>query len=89
MRFIASRAGTRGFRAPEVLLKSPVQTRAIDVWGGGMIFLSVLTGRYPFFHPPSDDCALYELAYLYGMEDLRKLANLCGMYIWRFGICGP
>ncbi|TIC42964.1 hypothetical protein E3Q08_02532 [Wallemia mellicola] len=33
----ANRAGTRGFRAPEVLLKCQDQTTAIDIWSAGVI----------------------------------------------------
>ncbi|XP_076316158.1 cell division cycle 7-related protein kinase-like [Tachypleus tridentatus] len=48
---VAPRAGTPGFRAPEVLLKYKAQTTAIDVWSAGVIFLSLLSGSYLFFEP--------------------------------------
>ena len=48
----ADRAGTPGFRAPEVLLMSLEQTPAIDIWSAGVIFLSILSARYPVFPPP-------------------------------------
>lgn len=41
----AQRAGTRGFRAPEVLLKFFKQDFAIDVWSAGVILLTLLTRR--------------------------------------------
>ena len=45
----AQRAGTRGFRAPEVLLKVFHQDYAIDVWSSGVILLTLLTRRYPSY----------------------------------------
>ncbi|CAM9205609.1 unnamed protein product, partial [Lampetra planeri] len=42
---VAPRAGTPGFRAPEVLTKCPNQGTAIDVWSAGVILLSLLSGR--------------------------------------------
>lgn len=42
----AQRAGTRGFRAPEVLLKVFQQDYAIDIWSAGVILLTLLTRRY-------------------------------------------
>eukprot|EP01135_Chromosphaera_perkinsii_P006319 Nk52_evm48s485 gene=Nk52_evmTU48s485 len=74
-RIVASRAGTRGFRAPEVLLKSQHQTTAIDIWAAGVICLSLLTGKYPFFSPPSDDCALLELVQIYGTKKIKHVAS--------------
>jgi cell division control protein 7 len=41
----ASRAGTRGFRAPEVLFKCMRQTPSIDIWSAGVILLTLLTRR--------------------------------------------
>lgn len=32
-----ARSGTRGFRAPEVLLKISAQTTAIDIWSAGIV----------------------------------------------------
>ena len=46
----ANRAGTRGFRAPEVLLKCTRQTCLIDNWSCGVILLTFLSKRFPFFH---------------------------------------
>ena len=39
----APRAGTPGFRPPEVLLKVKKQTVAVDVWAAGVILLSILS----------------------------------------------
>ena len=56
-----ARAGTPGYRAPEVLLGYRNQTNAIDIWSSGVNLLSLLSGHYPFFHPKTDLHALMEL----------------------------
>ena len=43
------RAGTPGFRAPEVLLMSVQQTTAIDIWSAGVTMLTLMSRRYPVF----------------------------------------
>ena len=74
----ASRAGTRGFRAPEVLFKVARQTPAIDVWSAGVIMLTLLTRRYPFFHSPDDCDALAELAAVFGDDAMAAAAASYG-----------
>lgn len=74
----APRAGTSGFRAPEVLIQCPHQTTAVDVWSAGIIFLSLLTGRYPFFEPVNDIESLAQLIAIFGTDKLKKLAHSCG-----------
>ena len=80
-RMIASRAGTRGFRAPEVLISSFNQTPKIDVWSAGIILLSMLTQRYPFFKSPDDLTSLSEIATIIGTERLKEAAHECGRRI--------
>ncbi|PCH40791.1 kinase-like protein [Wolfiporia cocos MD-104 SS10] len=72
----ANRAGTRGFRAPEVLLKCGEQTGAIDVWSAGMILLFFLTGKFPLFHSSDDIEALMEIATIIGKKKMEKVATL-------------
>ena len=76
----ASRAGTRGFRAPEVLFKVPQQTVAIDVWSVGVIMLTLLARRYPFFQSSDDMDALVELACVFGNRQMREAATKYGTY---------
>ena len=81
----AERAGTPGFRAPEVLLMSLEQTPAIDIWSTGVILLSLLSARYPVFPGPprghakinSDAHALAQLEALLGRETLERAARSC------------
>jgi len=70
----APRGGTRGFRAPEVLLKCHNQTVAIDIWSAGVILLCILSTRYPFFTAPDDLVSLAEIASLFGTQELREVA---------------
>ncbi|KAJ2779858.1 Cell division control protein 7 [Coemansia interrupta] len=74
----ANRAGTRGFRAPEVLLKVARQTVSIDVWSVGVILLCFLTRRFPFFQSTDDTEALLEIAVLYGRLEMERAAVALG-----------
>ncbi|KAJ2931030.1 hypothetical protein H1R20_g6060, partial [Candolleomyces eurysporus] len=66
----ANRAGTRGFRAPEVLLKS------VDVWSAGIILLFFLTHKFPVFQANDDIEALMEIAAILGKSKMEKVATL-------------
>ncbi|KAI8582128.1 hypothetical protein K450DRAFT_171348 [Umbelopsis ramanniana AG] len=72
----ANRAGTRGFRAPEVLLRVVHQTVAIDVWAVGVILISILTARFPFFQSEDDADALIEIATIFGLKEMKECASL-------------
>ena len=63
---IAKREGTRGFRAPEVLMQCSEQGPPLDVWSGGVILLCLLSRRYPTFDAPHDLHALAEIVLLVG-----------------------
>ncbi|BEI88049.1 uncharacterized protein CcaverHIS019_0107670 [Cutaneotrichosporon cavernicola] len=71
-----NRAGTRGFRAPEVLLKCPDQTVAIDVWSAGVILLSILSHKFPVFNSSDDVEALMEIAGLFGRSAMQRCSML-------------
>ncbi|KAH7980302.1 hypothetical protein HPB49_014525 [Dermacentor silvarum] len=75
---IAPRAGTPGFRAPEVLLKCRNQTTAVDMWSAGVIFLSLLSGRYPFFRAQDDLTALAEIITVIGSIPVQLAAEKMG-----------
>lgn len=74
----APRAGTAGFRAPEVLLKTAEQSTAIDIWSAGVIFISILSGRYPFFRNTDDMTALAEIVTLLGAKRVVRAAKKLG-----------
>ncbi|KAI3375127.1 hypothetical protein L3Q82_021643, partial [Scortum barcoo] len=75
---VAPRAGTPGFRAPEVLTKCPNQGTAIDVWSAGVILLSLLSGRYPFFKASDDLIALTQIMTIRGSRETIEAAKAFG-----------
>ncbi|XP_068949947.1 cell division cycle 7-related protein kinase-like isoform X1 [Petaurus breviceps papuanus] len=75
---VAPRAGTPGFRAPEVLTKCPNQTTAIDMWSAGVIFLSLLSGRYPFYKASDDLTALAQIMAVRGSRETIQAAETFG-----------
>ncbi|CAK9816353.1 Probable cell division control protein 7 homolog 1 [Anthophora quadrimaculata] len=77
----APRAGTPGFRAPEVLLKHPSQTPAIDIWASGVMMLCILSGTQPFFHSPDDCTALAEITTIFGSNKMQQCAHKLGKKI--------
>ncbi|OHT08131.1 CMGC family protein kinase [Tritrichomonas foetus] len=66
--------GTRGYIAPEILMRAWNQTPKVDVWSAGVILLSILTDRYSFFSQEKDCVALCEIAALLGEERLMDCA---------------
>ncbi|KAK0943932.1 Cell division control protein 7 [Friedmanniomyces endolithicus] len=77
----ANRAGTRGFRAPEVLLKCTAQNSLIDVWSCGIILLTFISKRFPFFHSADDIDAFIELCCIFGKKRMRDTASLHGQVL--------
>ncbi len=88
------RAGTRGFRAPEILFRSAKQSQgeaigskdsltqhhpAIDIWSAGVIMLSLLSGRYPFFESNDDMLSIAELVAVFGGAEMERAAKALGM----------
>lgn len=74
----ANRAGTRGFRAPEVLFKCTNQTTKIDMWSAGVILLTLLGRRFPFFNSADDVDAMIETASIFGTRRMKLAASLHG-----------
>ncbi|KAI5790744.1 kinase-like domain-containing protein [Peziza echinospora] len=74
----ANRAGTRGFRAPEVLFKCTNQTTKIDIWSAGVVLLTMLSKRFPFFNSADDVDATIEIATIFGRVRMKSCALLHG-----------
>lgn len=77
----APRAGTPGFRPPEVLLRSPIQSTAVDMWAVGVILLCILSGCYPFFRSPDDLTALAEIMTVFGTDKIKETAKRLGRLV--------
>lgn len=74
----ANRAGTRGFRAPEVLFKCTNQSSKLDIWSAGVILLTILSRRFPFFNSADDVEAMIEIATIFGVKKMKQCAYLHG-----------
>ncbi|XP_068650965.1 uncharacterized protein [Aristolochia californica] len=66
--------GTKGFRAPEVLFKSPHQGLKVDIWSAGVTLLYLMIGRTPFVGDPERN--IKDIAKLRGSEELWEVAKL-------------
>ncbi|XP_010244062.1 PREDICTED: uncharacterized protein LOC104587975 isoform X2 [Nelumbo nucifera] len=66
--------GTKGFRAPEVLFRSPHQNTKVDIWSAGVTLLYLMIGRTPFVGDPEQN--IKDIAKLKGSEDLWEVAKL-------------
>lgn len=75
----ANRAGTRGFRAPEVLMKCNNQSIKLDIWSAGVMLLTLLGRRFPFFNSTDDVEALMEITSIFGLTEMKKCAKLHGL----------
>ncbi|CCD22801.1 serine/threonine protein kinase CDC7 NDAI_0A06470 [Naumovozyma dairenensis CBS 421] len=75
----ANRAGTRGFRAPEVLMKCGAQSTKIDIWSVGVILLSLLARRFPMFQSLDDTDSLLELCSIFGWKAIKNCAAIHGL----------
>jgi len=73
-----SRAGTSGFRPPEVLMQYHKQTPAIDVWAAGVIALSIATRCKSFFNSFTDLQSIIQFCQFFGSEKMSSVARLLG-----------
>lgn len=52
---------------------------AIDMWAAGVILLSLLSGRYPFFKASDDLVALTQIMTVRGSRETIKAAKAFGL----------
>lgn len=77
----AERAGTPGFRAPEVLMRVVDQDQSIDVWSAGVILLCLLIGEescFYFSEDRDDSWALMQVVELLGPKAMQAAAEAVG-----------
>lgn len=53
----------------------------LDMWSAGVIFLSLLSGRYPFFKASDDLTALAQIISVFGTNAIQKAALTYGVYV--------
>ncbi|VDM54422.1 unnamed protein product [Angiostrongylus costaricensis] len=80
-----NKAGTPGYRAPEVLLRFDEQTTEIDVFAAGITMLSFLMKKHPIFRPSNDIEALAQMATFLGSSSLVQAAAEGGVTL----LCDP
>ncbi|KJH44052.1 kinase domain protein [Dictyocaulus viviparus] len=80
-----NKAGTPGYRAPEVLLRFDEQTTEIDVFAAGVTMLSFLLKKHPIFRPANDVEALAQMATFLGSSSLVEAAAEGGITL----LCDP
>ena len=52
---------------------------AVDIWSAGIILLSFLSGRYPFFKAKDDLSSLAQIITVFGSKEAAAAGNLMGM----------
>lgn len=67
--------GTRGYRAPEVLLRSLHQGCKVDIWSAGVTLLYFMMGKAPF-QGTSTEQAIREIVKVRGKEEVWEMAKL-------------
>jgi len=61
-----------------VLFKCTHQTSKIDIWSAGVILLTILSRRFPFFNSTDDVEAMIEIATIFGSKRMKQAALLHG-----------
>ncbi|KAI5020076.1 hypothetical protein ZWY2020_044964 [Hordeum vulgare] len=69
--------GTRGYRAPEILLGCTDYDEHVDSWALGVMMAELLAGKHPF-HGGSDTEHLSEILDLLGMADIKEWSGYDG-----------
>lgn len=74
-----SRSGTPGYKAPEILLRSSVQTTALDIWSAGVIMLCLFSAKPTMFRDLDDVNSLAEIITILGSERIIQAGKDIGV----------
>ena len=55
----------------------------IDIWSAGVILLTILSRRFPFFNSSEDVDAMIEIATIFGKQRMKQCAALHGKHSLR------
>ncbi|CAI4211685.1 unnamed protein product [Parascedosporium putredinis] len=61
-----------------ILFKCTEQTTKIDIWSAGVILLTILSRRFPFFNSADDVEALIEITTIFGSKKMKAAGLLHG-----------
>ena len=61
-----------------MLLKCTAQTTKIDMWSAGVILLTILAQRFPFFNSADDVEAMIEIGSIFGQKRMKSCSILHG-----------
>lgn len=75
----ASKSGTPGYKAPEILLRHQGQTMAVDIWSAGIIMACLLSGHSPFLRDVDDTVSLAEIITIFGSQRVTQAAKALGI----------
>ncbi|PIC50164.1 hypothetical protein B9Z55_001175 [Caenorhabditis nigoni] len=73
--------GTPGVRAPEILFGIGLCNPAIDIFSCGIVLLSLVSLKHPFFMPKDETENIYHLAFLLGSESIENMGRLEGLRV--------
>lgn len=73
--------GTPGVRAPELLFGIGLCNPAIDIFSCGIVLLSLVCAKHPFFMPRDEGENIMDLAFLLGSETLENMAKSEGLRV--------
>uniref|UniRef100_A0A1I7ULB0 non-specific serine/threonine protein kinase n=1 Tax=Caenorhabditis tropicalis TaxID=1561998 RepID=A0A1I7ULB0_9PELO len=73
--------GTPGVRAPELLFGVGLCNPSIDIFSCGIVLLSLVCTKHPFFMPKDESENIMNLAFLLGSESIENMARKEGMRV--------
>lgn len=71
-------AGTKSYKAPELLLGCRQYGPAVDVWAAGIIMANLMFGCPSFFNAGDVQGVLARHTQFFGPRRMRRLAKMCG-----------